>query len=849
MTFKIKDGVRIGTVDVYNNSAESLNVKVKDTNAGTGSVAIATASLGSTSYTQTLQAKTGTIALTSDIAAAGDGSLTVTVAEDGTTGNSVYITTGTGFSANDTANSTYDIHVGPALKNLADLMTTAGAGFIKRGATADTYTIDTNTYLTAESDTLQTVTGRGASSNVATISLTSNTASTNTTTGTLVVTGGVGVGGALNVGGRTTVGGNLVVAGDLTVNGTTTTVNSSTLSVDDKNLELGAVVSATISTTGTVGSITGTGPWTATITGMTTTAGLVVGSAITATAGTGTLYGGTPTSCVVTSIVSGTSITYTVTGGTTPTAGTVTNIATTGATNVTADGGGITLKGTTDKTFNWVNATSAWTSSEHISLASGKSYYINGTEVLSSSTLGSGVTSSSLTKVGLTSAGYVKTNASGNLSASSTVTAGDLTGTIPSAVLGNSSLYIGTTSIALNRASAAQALTGITSIDGSAATLTTTRTLWGQNFNGSANVSGNLTSVGNITATAAITISSTTTSAITVDSGTTGAVNIGTNANAKAISIGNSTVSSTIALNNNTTLPAGKTLTLSGATSGTIALQAIAAAGTNTITFPAATGTVALTADIKDGQLTRTTPSVGATNTAVDLSFSATYSANTATNTTIKAVVGPALTGLANIMTGATPVGFLKKTGQDTYSIDTTTYLSSQSTDFKTVTVSDTDSGYTWADNGDVVAETVGDTLTIVSGPGVELDVDAAKDALRIRSQGSAYAYSDAITLTNAAPVANTAFNLDSWTKASYRAIKYVIGVTQGTTLYQTSEIMVFNDGTTSGQMTEYAVFSNDPAKEVTYTVDFSGTTAYLKVATPTASSITFNIHRTFIAA
>jgi hypothetical protein len=41
---------------------------------------------------------------------------------------------------------------------------------------------------------------------------------------------------------------------------------------------------------------------------------------------------------------------------------------------------------------------------------------------------------------------------------------------------------------------------------GSAATLSTTRTLWGQNFNGGANVSGNLTSVGNITGTGAITI-------------------------------------------------------------------------------------------------------------------------------------------------------------------------------------------------------------------------------------------------------------------------------------------------------------------------------------------------------
>ena len=50
--------------------------------------------------------------------------------------------------------------------------------------------------------------------------------------------------------------------------------------------------------------------------------------------------------------------------------------------------------------------------------------------------------------------------------------AGQLSGTIPSGVLGNSSLFIGTTSIALNRASASQSLTGV-SIDGSAGSATT----------------------------------------------------------------------------------------------------------------------------------------------------------------------------------------------------------------------------------------------------------------------------------------------------------------------------------------------------------------------------------------
>lgn len=57
------------------------------------------------------------------------------------------------------------------------------------------------------------------------------------------------------------------------------------------------------------------------------------------------------------------------------------------------------------------------------------------------------------------------------LNTNSTLTAGNLSGTIPSAVLGNSAHFIGTTSIALNRASASQSLTGV-NIDGSSASCT-----------------------------------------------------------------------------------------------------------------------------------------------------------------------------------------------------------------------------------------------------------------------------------------------------------------------------------------------------------------------------------------
>ena len=53
-------------------------------------------------------------------------------------------------------------------------------------------------------------------------------------------------------------------------------------------------------------------------------------------------------------------------------------------TDVTADGGGITLKGATDKSLNWVDATDAWTSSEDFNLLTGKVYEINGSTVLSS---------------------------------------------------------------------------------------------------------------------------------------------------------------------------------------------------------------------------------------------------------------------------------------------------------------------------------------------------------------------------------------------------------------------------------------------------------------------------------
>ena len=88
----------------------------------------------------------------------------------------------------------------------------------------------------------------------------------------------------------TITGVNLTLSGDLTVNGTTTTIDTTTLQVEDKNIEIGKVSSPS---------------------------------------------------------------------------------------DTTADGGGWTLKGATDKTFNWLNATDSWTSSEHIEIASGKNLKVD----------------------------------------------------------------------------------------------------------------------------------------------------------------------------------------------------------------------------------------------------------------------------------------------------------------------------------------------------------------------------------------------------------------------------------------------------------------------------------------
>jgi hypothetical protein len=115
-------------------------------------------------------------------------------------------------------------------------------------------------------------------------------------------------------------------------------------------------------------------------------------------------------------------------------------IATTVGTNLLLDGAGIGIGSSAiRKTITWNNSASALTSSEDWNLVSGKQYEINGTSVLSSTTLGSGVVNSSLTSVGTlnnlnvsgvsTSLGGFIGNLTGNLNSSGVNTATNISGT------------------------------------------------------------------------------------------------------------------------------------------------------------------------------------------------------------------------------------------------------------------------------------------------------------------------------------------------------------------------------------------------------------------------------------
>jgi len=205
---------------------------------------------------------------------------------------------GTGLSSVASATDTITIN----LDN-----TTVTAGTYGNSNTAVTLTVDAQGRLTAASQSAIAISASQitdlSSNAVTSLSGTANEVAVSASNGAIT----------LSLPSNVTIADSLTVTGDLIVNGNTTTLNTSTLVVEDKNIVLA-------------------------------------------------------------------------------------NAAT--PTDTTADGAGITILGATNKTFNWVDATDAWTSSEHLNLLAGKEFKIDGTSVLSNTTLGSTVVNSSLTSVG-----------------------------------------------------------------------------------------------------------------------------------------------------------------------------------------------------------------------------------------------------------------------------------------------------------------------------------------------------------------------------------------------------------------------------------------------------------------
>jgi hypothetical protein len=186
--------------------------------------------------------------------------------------------------------------------------TAVTAGSFGDASTVATFTVDAQGRLTAAGNSAISVTASQISDRGTNL-VTGLTGTANEITVSNSGVGAVTLGLPSNV----TIGNNLIVTGDLTVQGNTTTLNTATIVVEDKNIVLANVASPT---------------------------------------------------------------------------------------DTTADGSGITILGATNKTFNWVDATDAWTSSEHLNLLAGKEFKIGGNSVLTNTTLGSTVLNSSLTSVG-----------------------------------------------------------------------------------------------------------------------------------------------------------------------------------------------------------------------------------------------------------------------------------------------------------------------------------------------------------------------------------------------------------------------------------------------------------------
>lgn len=223
----------------------------------------------------------------------------------------------------------------------------------------------------------------------------------------------------------------------------------------------------------------------------------------------------------------------------------------------------------------------------------------------------------------------------------------------------------------------------------------------------------------------------------------------------------------------------GRTLSLSGdltytspsfdGTGNVTAVATLAAVNTNVGVFGSATAIPIVTVNAKglvtavsttsitvgDASLTLAIGTAGATNTSVTIGTGTGFTANDLTAATYDIKVGPALTNLAAFMTTAT-AGFIRRTAQDAYTIDTNEYLVSGGA---TIDVASKRITSVATPTGDTDAANKGYVDAVKTGLNV-------KDAARLATTGAitaTYANGTAgvdATLTNAGTLA--ALTLDS---------------------------------------------------------------------------------------
>lgn len=173
----------------------------------------------------------------------------------------------------------------------------------------------------------------------------------------------------------------------------------------------------------------------------------------------------------------------------------------------------------------------------------------------------------------------------------------------------------------------------------------------------------------------------------------------------------------------------------------------------------------------------------------METSFSAAWDANSASNVTIKNVVGPAITALAAAMTGAGS-GFLKKTAADTYSVDTGTYALQSYVDTAVA-------GLAWKDEV-AVASTADMAVASAVVNGASVDGYTLVTGDRILLKNQATASQNGIYIVAVSGAASRSTDADSASDIAGCSVYVVNGTAGGGKRYTLSVVGAITLGSTS---------------------------------------------------